>query len=235
MRTITVATFNTHFGIGPDGKPYDVDAVIRCLDADVVVLQEVWLPLDRMDNAGGPGHGQGYRMHVSSLASAALANGPRLLTSPDGAEGEWGVVVLSRFEQRLVRLIPLGRKGNDPVDRKAIVLELDVADRPVVFVAAHLSFYPWHAARQLRRIALEVGNVARPTILAGDLNLWSRAVTAVLPGWRRGRSRATWPAPRPHSQLDHILGAGGAVPIDVTVPRLGSSDHYPVRAVVQLG
>jgi endonuclease/exonuclease/phosphatase family metal-dependent hydrolase len=50
-----------------------------------------------------------------------------------------------------------------------------------------------------------------------------------MPGWNRAVIGRTWPAWRPHSQIDHILvrgalrGGGGRV-----LPDAGS-DHRPVR------
>ena len=47
MPELSLATFNAHMGLTRRGTPYDVVAVCRQLDSDVVILQESWWPDDR--------------------------------------------------------------------------------------------------------------------------------------------------------------------------------------------
>ncbi len=42
--TLTVASLNLHRGLGWRGEPFDVAAAVCGLDADVICLQEAWLP-----------------------------------------------------------------------------------------------------------------------------------------------------------------------------------------------
>jgi endonuclease/exonuclease/phosphatase family metal-dependent hydrolase len=51
-----------------------------------------------------------------------------------------------------------------------------------------------------------------------------------MPGWRRAVVGRTWPAWRPHSQIDHILVRGALQPVRGEVLPHGGSDHRPVRA-----
>ena len=56
-----------------------------------------------------------------------------------------------------------------------------------------------------------------------------------LPGWRRTVRGRTWPAGRPHSQIDHILvraADGTEVLHSEVLPGVGS-DHRPVRATLR--
>jgi endonuclease/exonuclease/phosphatase family metal-dependent hydrolase len=61
-------------------------------------------------------------------------------------------------------------------------------------------------------------------------------VQSFLPGWRRTVRGRTWPAGRPHSQIDHILAraADGTEALHGEVlPPLGS-DHRAVRATLRV-
>ncbi len=68
-------------------------------------------------------------------------------------------------------------------------------------------------------------------MLAGDCNLWGPPVMAVLgDGWRRAVTGRTWPARRPHSQIDHVLVRPGDVRVvDAAVGGDVGSDHRPLR------
>jgi endonuclease/exonuclease/phosphatase (EEP) superfamily protein YafD len=65
------------------------------------------------------------------------------------------------------------------------------------------------------------------------LNFWGPPAAALLPGWRRAVRGRTWPAHRPHSQIDHVLvrddveALGGEVLPDV------GSDHRPLRVTLR--
>jgi endonuclease/exonuclease/phosphatase (EEP) superfamily protein YafD len=48
----------------------------------------------------------------------------------------------------------------------------------------------------------------------------------------RGR---TWPAGRPHSQIDHILVRPGTEVVEAEVLPAVGSDHRPVRATLRVG
>ena len=107
----------------------------------------------------------------------------------------------------------------------------------VDLVGVHLtSRLPYGPPIQLRRLAPQLPPPGRPAIVAGDCNFWGPGVQAFLPGWQRTVRGRTWPASRPHSQIDHILRRGAA-----TAPRCSTarcspdvgSDHRPVRATLR--
>ena len=56
-----------------------------------------------------------------------------------------------------------------------------------------------------------------------------------MPGWRRAVVGRTWPAWRPHSQIDHILVRGALRPVAGAVLPHAGSDHRPVRAEIASG
>ena len=85
---------------------------------------------------------------------------------------------------------------------------------------------------QFRRLRAALPRPDDPAVVTGDMNLWGPAVTALLPGWRRVVRGRTWPADRPHSQLDHVLANRSVAARDGAVLRVPGSDHLPVRATV---
>jgi endonuclease/exonuclease/phosphatase (EEP) superfamily protein YafD len=74
-----------------------------------------------------------------------------------------------------------------------------------------------------------------PAIVAGDFNLWGPGVVRLLPGWRRAVVGRTWPAHRPHSQIDHVLVNSAVETLESEIlPRFGS-DHLPVKVRLVVG
>lgn len=89
----------------------------------------------------------------------------------------------------------------------AAVLELPGSGTMTV-AATHLSFVPGWNVVQLRRVVAALRRLPQPVVLLGDLNMpWPLPLLGAR-GWRPLARRATWPAPRPRVQLDHILATG---------------------------
>jgi len=84
--------------------------------------------------------------------------------------------------------------------RVAVAAELD----GVTVVAAHLSFAPPVAVRQLRAVRTWAARLPGPVLLVGDLNLPGAAPSRLLRA-RALVTRATYPLPSPTRQLDHVL------------------------------
>ena len=149
-------------------------------------------------------------------------------------DGTWGLGLFTTLELRDVRVEQLGRLPRERVSRAAIVATVDVDGVDVTVVAvhgAHLSHGSplWFA--RLRRVLATLPD--RPTIVAGDFNAWSPVIRLLLPGWAlQGRGR-TWPRPRPHSQIDHIVTRGPWRRIG-TGTRDGGSDHLALYADIEL-
>ena len=55
-----------------------------------------------------------------------------------------------------------------------------------------------------------------PMLIGGDFNCWRPLLRVLFPGWRTLARGRTWPAQRPHSQIDHILGRGPWVSIEAS-------------------
>ena len=146
-------------------------------------------------------------------------------------EGRWGLGLYTRLPLLSITTVPLGRLPRERVTRVAIVARLESDHGPVSVTAvhgAHLSHGSplWFA--RLRRV-LATFDPHEPAILGGDFNAWTPVVRILLSGWRPQVRARTWPSPRPHSQIDHIVtrgswrsGGGGAVD--------GGSDHLALYA-----
>ena len=72
-------------------------------------------------------------------------------------------------------------------------------------------------------------------MLTGDCNFWGPPASMCLPGWRRGVRGRTWPAHRPHSQIDHVFLRGGVQALSGEVLPDSASDHRPVRVKLRVG
>ena len=178
--------------------------------------------------------------------------GPRITQSArfESAEtGVWGLAVLSRRPVLGERLIELPTLPRDRSARAAIVLRVAVGDQndrssrgdrgdQAVTVAgthmSHLSYgSPRHFERLRQLLEVEVGD--GPAVLAGDMNLWGPPVSVLFRGWHRAVREPTWPAWRPHSQVDHILVRGPVTVVDGRARPMAGSDHRPVRVELTVG
>jgi endonuclease/exonuclease/phosphatase (EEP) superfamily protein YafD len=99
-------------------------------------------------------------------------------------------------------------------------------------VGVHVSSRLWTFAplRQLRSLRPQLPARGRTAIVAGDCNFWGPGVVTMLPGWRRAVRGPTFPAHKPHSQIDHILVRDNVAILSGEVLPKTPSDHLPVRA-----
>jgi endonuclease/exonuclease/phosphatase family metal-dependent hydrolase len=264
--SFSIATFNAHAGVDGWGRPYDVVAACRLIDADVLVLEENWAPDDGASLAGQVATALGYEAHEHALAGGRLAGphpgadakwmrsfdwrgrshaifldserafAPRVARSGRFAEaspGRWGVAVLSRKPVKDAGVIELGRLGRDRATRAAVVVTVD-AGAPVTVIGTHMSHLTYGAPSQFVRLARRIRALvgSRPAVLAGDMNLWGPPVALFFPGWQRAVRAKTWPAWRPHSQVDHVLVRGPLNVRDAEVLGAMGSDHLPVRVTL---
>ena len=240
MPTFTLATYNMHYGLRPRGPrmdlpgyAYDVQAACKRIDADVILLQELWRADNHPNDVDVVAEELGYELHELPLCRASIE--PKLRAARPG-HGTWGLGVLTRFPVVDERHLPIGGIPFDGVgDRQALQLTLSVDGTTVDVVDLHSSArIPHGPLVHLQRLRPQLPSVWSNGVVAGDFNCWGPPVTAILGGWRRAHTGATWPAHRPHSQLDHILVSRT---VDVVsgevVPDVGS-DHRPVRATLRI-
>lgn len=155
----------------------------------------------------------------------------------DAEPGYWGVAVLSRLPAGHQRVIDLGRLKRDRARRFAVVVEIEVGGIPLTVIGTHMSHISYGSPIQFRRLGRALRQTAQsgPCVLAGDMNLWGPLLIALMPRWRRALRRKTWPAWRPHSQVDHILIRGPlAVESGQAFGPMGS-DHLPLQVRLAIG
>ena len=105
---------------------------------------------------------------------------------------------------------------------------VDVDGSELAVHGTHMSHITHLSPAQYRRLARLLPPLDRPALLAGDMNMWGPPASSFFKGWRRAVIGRTWPAHRPHSQLDHILVTPA---VEVTAARVADatgSDHRPV-------
>lgn len=237
MPELTIASCNVHWGVGPRGRRFpgfDVVAAARTLDADVLVLQESWAP----DGEPADHHRIADALGLQVVADACLARAvieptPKAVARPPaaGGAGGWHLVALTRLAVTGATVLPLPHLWLDPVNRALLSVDVEVEGEPLRVMATHLPHLEhgvWATTRALRRA---LPPVDRPAVLVGDMNMWGWSLDAMLPrDWRRVVRGKTWPAHRPHSQIDHIAVTP---PVAVAWSEVGpdvGSDHLPVRA-----
>ncbi|MCL4445272.1 MAG: endonuclease/exonuclease/phosphatase family protein [Actinobacteria bacterium] len=266
-RSVVVATFNVHTGVDGWGRPYDLVGACRKIDADVLILQELWSRDDEAPAADAIATPLGYSVTSVALATGRLTapnpeadhrwmkrrdllhlNQAFYLDSPkplpkrvrdsnrfrSGEPGSWCLAVLSRIPVEKTAVVDLGPVFRDSARRHVILQRVTVDSRAMTVAGVHMSHLssgsPVHFQRMRR--ALNEFDPGVPSVVAGDMNLWGPPVEFLLPGWRRAVVAKTWPAWRPHSQVDHILTHGPiAVESGEVLDPLGS-DHRAVRATI---
>jgi endonuclease/exonuclease/phosphatase family metal-dependent hydrolase len=241
MPELKLTTFNSHAGLQArrDGvcQPYDLAAVLHDFDADVVVVQESWTPDGGVSTAREVADAAGLRHFELRFGPARLEPWPHVPRNGDGT-GMVGIAILSRIPAELRGRLEVGTVPGDPTpERGGLHVVLDVDGTEVDLVGVHLtSRLPYGPPTQLVRLRSQLPPVGRPAIVTGDCNLWGPGVTTFLPGWKRTVRGRTWPARRPHSQIDHILvrpGDGIELIEGEVLPSVGS-DHRPVRATLRV-
>jgi endonuclease/exonuclease/phosphatase family metal-dependent hydrolase len=233
-----VASLNLHCGFGFYGQPFDVAAALCQLEADVVCVQESWLPAEGDD--GGPAS--------DPLAEAAAKLGADVhrvvMVRPQGLSlagvptstvaGELSIAVLTALPVTDYEIIELGLAPADHVPRFGQVVTVELAGGTRVRVVnthlTHRLTSPLQLRalrRRLRSDGLPTG--LAPTILAGDLNM-PRPFATLSISWDATVRGKTWPATRPVVQLDHIVVDQRLKVIESHVLPSVGSDHLPVRA-----
>jgi endonuclease/exonuclease/phosphatase family metal-dependent hydrolase len=260
--SVTLASYNVHMGVDGWGRPYDVLSACAGLGADLVVMQESWSPDSGApstaarvaDHLGldvvaevGLAHGRLFAPPPNASAHwgpfltqfrTALHLDDQPFRSRAGPAdrpfepGWWGLALLARLPVRELAIIELGRLHRDPARRAVIrgVVGLEGGDLAVY--GTHMSHITHGSHAQYRRLASTLSPGRTAAVLAGDMNLWGPPVSSYFRGWHRTIVGRTWPAHRPHSQLDHVLATPQVTTVDARVGPDGGSDHRPVVVTV---
>src|SRR3954454_21023032 len=245
MPELKITSFNSHAGLQArrNGvcEPYDLGAVLRSFDADVIVLQESWTPDGGRAAVRNFGDAIGAQVFELKFGRARLEPWPHVPRDGAGV-GDVGLAIVSRIPAEVRGRLAVGTVPGDPTpERGGLHVVLDLAGTEVDLVGVHLtSRLPYGPPTQLRRIRPQLPDDGRPAIVAGDCNFWGPGVSTFLPGWTRAVRGRSWPASRPHSQIDHILVRDGRRPeapmeiVDSAVLPAVGSDHRPVRATLRM-
>ena len=154
---------------------------------------------------------------------------------PEVESGDWGLRLFTSLPVESLEVVSLGRLPREKVRRALIVARLTLEGQSVYVLAVHGAHLSHGSPLLYRRVARVVRALepTLPTILAGDFNCWRPLLRVLLPGWTTLARARTWPAQRPHSQIDHVLGRGPWRRLDAGASD-GGSDHLALRADVTL-
>jgi endonuclease/exonuclease/phosphatase family metal-dependent hydrolase len=235
MGQLTVASFNTHWGVHRSGRAFDVVAPALALAADVLVVQEVWRP------NGGPcfvdaiAERMGGTVHEAIFMSDHNSARPKQLHPPPGPPGTCGIAVISKLPVTNVADIELPHAQGDVVkQRHSLLVTVTVDGTPVTIGGMHASHRLWGSLPQVRRVDRALARIGNPSVIAGDLNMWGPVVGLVLPDRTRAVRGRTWPAQMPHSQIDHLWIDAGLRRLDSGVGPQTDSDHRPIWARLEV-
>ncbi|MGZ9014594.1 MAG: endonuclease/exonuclease/phosphatase family protein [Burkholderiales bacterium] len=227
-RAVTIASYNTHGGIGRDRHfvPKRIAEVVKEIDADIVALQEVENRTTGFDMLA-------YLEEQTGFEAIA---GPTFLRN--GAD--YGNGLLTRFRVLSTQRIDLCVSKCEP--RGALDVEVDCGGTPLRVLATHLGLRPSERREQIRRLlrALE-GDRPLPTVLMGDINewfLWGRPLRWMHRHFEETPSLATFPAIYPFFALDRLWVKPRALlkRMEVHSSPLAriASDHLPLKAELNL-
>jgi endonuclease/exonuclease/phosphatase family metal-dependent hydrolase len=228
---LIIASYNVHSCVGMDRrrKPARVADVIRELKCDILALQEV-------DNQPGPEVESMQLEYLSEALEMAAVPGLRMIRKT----GEYGNAILSRFPILAVRRHDLSYPLCEP--RGALDVHLEVGDRPVRVIAAHLGLRRSERSFQWSRV-LEVvtREIDMPTFVMGDMNEWYRGAKTLKEAHRifgEPPAPPAFPSFFPLLALTRIwvrpVDAVRSIDVHRTDLARIASDHLPVKAVIDV-
>jgi endonuclease/exonuclease/phosphatase family metal-dependent hydrolase len=235
---LTVVSFNVHWGLGDrrDGwPPFDVVEECRPFEADVIVLQETWAPDGQPAQHDEVAAALGMDVLSVPLSRSDVEPKPTVVSraDPDRAKGsgDWCLALLTRKPIRTSRVVPLPQLRVDPSSRVLLEVEIDVDGTNLAVVGTHFSHLEFGSLLHTLPLRRGLPPTDRPAVLIGDMNMWGWTIAAMAPrGWRRAVKGKTWPARKPHHQIDHVLVTPGVEVVHGEVLPSSVSDHRPIRA-----
>jgi endonuclease/exonuclease/phosphatase family metal-dependent hydrolase len=155
--------------------------------------------------------------------------------TPGVQRGEWCIGVVTRLPILAEEVVELTHLPRDLARRRLAHLTLATSAGPLEALGLHGAHLSHGSLAQYRELVADLdervgdGDAA---LLGGDLNAWGFLARRVLRGWRHAARGATWPAWRPHSQLDHLFVRGPVRVLGGGVVASRSSDHRPMVASI---
>ena len=180
--------------------------------------------LDALEADGLDGAHDALRRHLESRTWRAGDVRPA---------GGWELAVCSRLPVRDRRELPMGEVFRDHAEvRNALACTVSVGDAPSTSSGCtrRRSSGTRAPITHMRNVGPQLPADGRAAVVAGDFNFWGPAVVRLLPGWKRAVRGRTYPAHRPHSQIDHVLVSEHVEVLRGEVLPASGSDHRPVRA-----
>jgi endonuclease/exonuclease/phosphatase family metal-dependent hydrolase len=235
---LTFASYNIHKAVGLDGRrdPDRILAILREIDADVVVLQEAdrrfrgrpsVLPRQSIDDHT-PYRAVPLAWHPGGNGSAESMgwHGNAMLVRRNISVADARVVPLPTIEPR-----------------GAISADLEVGDQRVRVVGMHLDLSGLRRRQQVRAVLSHLTACGQhcPTVLMGDLNEWALrggCLREFVGDWRVLAPGRSFPSRRPVAQLDRIVVSSdwqvNAAAVHHSALAARGSDHLPVYARLEL-
>lgn len=266
-------TYNVHSCKGRDGRisPERVAEVIRAWEPDIVGLQEVRIGRFSASEVDHPDRVREGVIEppVGAPPLPPLSTIPRLRIGVDQPgvigrltgmkplfyplvrfrEEDYGIAVLSRYPQKLVRAANLPTLEDRPLleKRGAIWAGVELPGLTLQVLNTHLGL---NRAERLAQIDALMGpewsvhpECRSPVVVCGDLNAWPwqrayrRLASRYLDVQSRHGRRATFPSGLPFLRIDHIFIDDSARVTRVEVPRTAltreASDHLPLIADIE--
>jgi endonuclease/exonuclease/phosphatase (EEP) superfamily protein YafD len=180
----------------------------------------------------------GYRVETVPIARFEIWHSSSSGRGWRPSPGTWCLAIASRLPVLDRRELSMGKVLRDFAGpRSALQVDLDVGGRRVQVVGLHTSSKLYFAGpvTHLRNLRSSLPQGPEPAIVAGDFNLWGPGVVSLLRGWHRSVRGATWPAHRPHSQIDHVLVNDAVECLESEVLPAFGSDHRGVRVRLAVG
>ncbi|MGV8072993.1 MAG: endonuclease/exonuclease/phosphatase family protein [Syntrophobacteraceae bacterium] len=226
---LTVATYNIHRFLGRDGRrdPDRIGEVISEIGADVIGLQE--LDFRHYGNCASS-----RRVDILEATGLNVIYG---FTLPRQS-GRFGNALITSHSVREVRRINLSVPGREP--RGAIDVDLEIGGKSVQVIVTHLGLRAYERKYQIKRLLDVISpDHARPSILLGDFNEWTRRnrrVRSLCNQLGENPTLRTFPSSYPMLPLDRIWVRPTEMLMDVCVHDTPTarvaSDHLPLRATV---
>src|SRR5207302_7846685 len=138
MSTLSVATFNIHWGRRPRPyNPFDVLEACRVLDADVLALQEVWRPDGGVSVAEEAADALGYEVHQTWTCRGVVEPRCRIVgrTGDPTGTGDLGQALLTRVPRGRVTEHRLDGFLFDPSDRAVMTADVEIDDATLTVCA----------------------------------------------------------------------------------------------------
>ncbi|HLT57210.1 MAG TPA: endonuclease/exonuclease/phosphatase family protein [Limnochordales bacterium] len=235
---LRLATFNIRWGLGADGVRdlTRTAAVLRAMDADIVLLNEVDVHWRRSGNKDQPAYlaqAAGYPyMYFGPALRTWASGGPRLSL--------YGNLLLSRYPLQDARTIALPTgPGREP--RAAVAARVVVGGRTLTVLGTHLGLNQAERLLQTARLRELAAGQPGPVVVMGDFNARPGApeiqqLTAGPGGLVDTHQVAgagpglTFPAGQPAARIDYVFVSPDLASLVLRAspwPTL-ASDHLPV-------